>query len=553
MSTIILFVCGCILCLIFLGALYADHVHVGFLFEGRWLGPLFGVLARFWMSVAESFVLAFSLGFSQLTWVMAAISGGLGLLLILFMLGGGIAADASLWHKDQQAPLFSGGVLDRIPSLAVAAEPQLTTVARLERDDSDLFSTSGGRYLVFDVPDAVPALPRPRARLPLEGVIRDVPDVGFGPGALQPRLLMEFRRRGTQLSDSERYGEQRTPGMLLDDLPESSVIERALRLLSFDGWRASLYGGSELERLVPVEESTAAELRDLERGVRVYAGGAVASSDIEIDKRAPELSEDGLVSVELELRNAGRETIDGLLVRERLPRGTLLLSSDPPAVWREDELVWRLDDLRSDEQRVLRFSVQPDQALPMDAVSGDDTVFVTETIVSALLAVTSPTDVTGDGLQPARGYPGRGEFEGSELGLPELEDMRSDRRRLLPDVSTLELSEGLNVVLRVEKESEVAVVGAWTRVYFDVENRGDAELSGIQLRVMLDEFLEHPRLSADAVERSIVAEVPQLRRGETRQVVLTVRPLKAGEFRCTAEVLSSGIQAGVENFEVIAR
>jgi len=244
-STIILFVCGCILCLIFLGALYADHVHVGFLFEGRWLGPLFGVLARFWMSVAESFVLAFSLGFSQLTWVMAAISGGLGLLLILFMLGGGIAADASLWHKDQQAPLFSGGVLDRIPSLAVAAEPQLTTVARLERDDSDLFSTSGGRYLVFDVPDAVPALPRPRARLPLEGVIRDVPDVGFGPGALQPRLLMEFRRRGTQLSDSERYGEQRTPGMLLDDLPESSVIERALRLLSFDGWRASLYGGSE--------------------------------------------------------------------------------------------------------------------------------------------------------------------------------------------------------------------------------------------------------------------------------------------------------------------
>jgi acyl-coenzyme A thioesterase PaaI-like protein len=36
-------------------------------------------------------------------------------------------------------------------------------------------------------------------------------------------------------------------------------------------------------------------------------------------------------------------------------------------------------------------------------------------------------------------------------------------------------------------------------------------------------------------------------------VVLTVRPVKAGFFRCTAEVLSSGVQANVENFEIIAR
>lgn len=553
MSTLILFVCGCILCLLFLGALYADHVDAGFLFEGRWLGPLFGSFARFWGTLAESLTAVVVLGLSQLSWVLAASSGGIGLLLILFMLGGGIAADADVFMSDLRTPLKSGGVLDHIPGLTMTADPKFSSLARLDRDDSDLFSTGGGRYLVLDVPDALPLQQRPRARRPMEGVVRDMPDMEVGSGLLKPRLLMEFRRRGTQLSDTERYGEQRTPGVLLEELPESSVIERALRLLSFDGWRPSLSGVPAPERPEPVSESTAAELRDVERGVQIYAGSAVSSSDIEIDKRAPELSEDGVVRVELGIRNAGQEIIDGLIVRERLPRGTQLLSSDPPAVYRDDELVWRLDDLRTGEPRLLQFTLQPNPDLPVDPRSIEDTVFVTETIISALLAVTSPTDVTGDRLQPARGGFGWGETDEREADWPNLEVQPSDRRRLLPDISSLDLSEELNLRLRVEGESEEASVGAWTRVFFDLENRGESELSGIQLRVTLDEDLEHPRLTADSLDRSIVADVSRLRRGETRQVVLTVRPVRAGFFRCTAEVLSSGVQANVENFEIIAR
>jgi hypothetical protein len=552
-STLILFICGCILCLLFLGALYADHVDAGFLFEGRWLGPLFGSFARFWGTLAESLTAVVMLGLSQLSWVLAASSGGIGLLLILFMLGGGIAADADVFMSDLRTPLKSGGVLDQIPGLTMTADPKFSSLARLDRDDSDLFSTGGGRYLVLDVPDALPLQQRPRARRPLEGVVRDMPEMEVGSGLLKPRLLMEFRRRGTQLSDTERYGEQRTPGVLLEELPESSVIERALRLLSFDGWRPSLSGVPAPERPEPVSESTAAELRDVERGVQIYAGSAVSSSDIEIDKRAPELSEDGVVRVELGIRNTGQEIIDGLIVRERLPRGTQLLSSDPPAVYRDDELVWRLDDLRTGEPRLLQFTLQPNPDLPVDPRSIEETVFVTETIISALLAVTSPTDVTGDRLQPARGGFGWGETDEREADWPNLEVQPSDRRRLLPDISSLDLSEDLNLRLRVEGESEEAAVGAWTRVFFDLENRGESELSGIQLRVTLDEDLEHPRLTADSLDRSIVAEVSRLRRGETRQVVLTVRPVRAGFFRCTAEVLSSGVQANVENFEIIAR
>jgi len=556
-STIILFVCGCILCLLFLGALYADHVHVGFLFEGRWLGPLFAAFGRFWVSLAESMAAAFELCLAQLSWVVAACSGGAGLLLILFMLGGGIAADAEVWTADLRAPLRSGGVLDQIPGLSVAAAPQLANLGRLERDDSDLFASGGGRYLVFNVPDALPIRLPPRARLPLEGVAADVPspEPGPGPGLLRPRLLMEFRRRGGVQSDIERFGENRTRGILLADLPESSVIERALRMLSFDGWRPGLYRDGVLnpERPEPLEESTAAELREVERGVRIYAGGAVSSSDLEIDKRAPEVSEDGVVQVELWIRNRGGETIDGLIARERLPRGTQLLAADPPAVWRDDELVWRLDDFRSGEERTYRFTVRPAEAVPLDVVGGEDTVFVTETIISALLAVTSPTDVEGSSLQPARGGFSDAGSDPDELDWPGVDVLRTDRRRLLPDISRLELSAGLDVQLQIRKESEEAGAGTWTRVFFDLENRGETDLTGIQLRVTLDENLEHAALDEDSLERAVVAEVGRLRRGETREVVLRVRPRNRGLFPCTAEVLSSGVQAGVDNFDIIAR
>ena len=555
MSTIILFVCGCILCLLFLGALYADHVHVGFLFEGRWLGPLLGAFGRFWVLLADSVAVAAALCLSQLSWVVAACSGGAGLLLILFMLGGGIAADAEVWTKDLRTPLKSGGVLGHIPGLSVAAAPQLTNLTRMERDDSDLFASGGGRYLVFNVPDALPMRLPSRARLPLEGVSPDVPPLGSVPGLLRPRLLMEFRRRGVQQSDIERFGEQRTPGILLEDLPESSVIDRALRMLSFDGWRPNLSGFEARNpvRAEPLQESTAAELRDVERGVRIYAGGAVSSGDLEIDKQAPEISEDGVLDVRLRIRNRGAETIDGLIVRERLPRGTQLLAADPPAVWRDDELVWRLDGFRDAEQRTLRFTVQPAEEAPLDAVAGEDTVFVTETIVSALLAVTTRTEVDGSSLQPARGgFDGVG-TDNVDLDWPAMDALRRDRRRLLPDISRLEMTPGLDVRLRVVKETEEAALGAWTRVYFEVENRGEEQLVGTQLRVTLDEYLEHSKLSEDALDRSILAEVPRLLPGQKRQVVLTVRPRKAGFFPCTVELMSAGVQAGVENFDVIAR
>ncbi|MEY2726977.1 MAG: hypothetical protein RLZZ458_2844 [Planctomycetota bacterium] len=558
MSTIILFVCGCILCLLFLGALYADHVHVGFLFEGRWLGPLFSVFGRFWLQLAESFEAALGLVISQLSWVVAALSGGIGLLLILFMLGGGLAADAGVWHRDLSTPMQRGGVLDRIPVLTREASGQLTSLTRLERDDSDLFAAGGGRYLVFNVPDAVSS--RPRAEVPQDSVIRDIPDslpTPALPGMQRPRLSLEFRRLGTPLSDAERYGEQRTLGELLEDLPDRSVIERALSALSFDGWRPGLGSGSlrpaasELAGGAGLTESTAAEVQELEQGVRVYPGGAVSGSDLEISKQVPEESEDGLVRGELRLKNSGEDTIDGLLVRERLPRGTQVISAEPLPTWRDDELVWRLDDLRGGEERILVFTLMPEQAL--DAGMYEDTVFVTETAISAMLAVKSRTEVVEDDMGFGGGVDGAGGWP-DNVGLSDVDggEISVGRRRSLPDVSTLELPAEMDVRLAIDYERAEPAVGAWTKVYFQLQNRGQSAVSGMQLRVVLDNDLDHPRLNADSPDRSIMAEVGRLEAGETRQVELAVRPLRVGDYFCVAELLRGGVQAGVREFDLRA-
>lgn len=550
MSTIILFVCGCILCLLFLGALYADHVHVGFLFEGRWLGPLFSLFGRFWLQLAESIEAGVGLAISQLSWVVAVVSGGIGLLMILFLLGGGLAADAGVWHRDLSAPLKRGGVLDGIPLLSFEASGQLTSLTRLERDDSDLFESGGGRYQVFNVPDAVSS--RPRAEVPLDSVIRDIPDrlsAPVLPGVQRPRLNVEFRRLGVPLSDAERYGEQRTVGELIEELPDRSVIDRALTALSFDGWRPSLGGDSLGPAKSGLTESTAAEVRELERGIRVYPGGAVSGSDLEIDKRVPEESEDGVVRGELRLRNSGSDTIDGLLVRERLPRGTQVISADPIPVWRDDELVWRLDDLQGGEERVLTFTVLPEQL--SDGGMYEDTVFVTETSISALLAVKSRTEVVEDDMGFGGGVDGAGGWP--DDGLTNVDGgIVMGRRRSLPNISTLELPSETDVRLVIDYERSESAVGAWTKVFFQLQNRGSLAMSGVQLRVVLDDDLDHPRLSADTIDRSIVAEVGRLEAGETRQVELAVRPLRAGEFFCVAELLSGGVQAGVREFDLRA-
>ncbi|MEY3459776.1 MAG: hypothetical protein RL215_2933 [Planctomycetota bacterium] len=537
MSTIILFVCGCILCLLFLGALYADHVHVGFLFEGRWLGPLFSVFGRFWVQLGESLEAAFVLAIAQLSWVVAAVSGGIGLVLILFMLGGGLAADAGIWHRDLSTPLKRGGVLDGIPQLTKVAAGELTSLARLERDDSDLFVAGGGSYLVFNVPDAVSS--RPRATLPLDAVIRDIPNSGPAAGLLRPRLTLEFRRLGTQLSDMELYGEQRTVGELLDVLPDRSVVDRALQALTFDGWRPGLLRGTERSLEGSVPESTALEVRELERGIRVYPGGAVATSDLEISKEVPEESEDGVVRGELRVRNLGQEGISGLLVRERLPRGTRVISADPVPAWRDDELVWRVDDLRSGEERMLVYELSPEQS----SESGiyEDTAFLTQTEVSALLAVTSPTEVTGSGISGA-------------VSRPDVEEADDswDRQRTLPDVSALDVTGEADVRMSIDYEASESAVGAWTRVYFLLENRGSVAVSGMQMRVTLDNDLAHPQLTADAIDRSIMAEIGRLAPGETRRVEVAGRPLRAGEFLCTAEILERGVQADVRDFSLRA-
>jgi hypothetical protein len=226
-----------------------------------------------------------------------------------------------------------------------------------------------------------------------------------------------------------------------------------------------------------------------------------------------------------------------------------VISADPIPVWRDDELVWRLDDLQGGEERVLTFTVLPEQL--SDGGMYEDTVFVTETSISALLAVKSRTEVVEDDMGFGGGVDGAGGWP--DDGLTNVDGgIVTGRRRSLPNLSTLELPSERDLRLVIDYERSESAVGAWTKVFFQLQNRGSLAMSGVQLRVVLDDDLDHPRLSADTIDRSIVAEVGRLEAGETRQVELAVRPLRAGEFFCVAELLSGGVQAGVREFDLRA-
>lgn len=212
--------------------------------------------------------------------------------------------------------------------------------------------------------------------------------------------------------------------------------------------------------------------------------------------------------------------------------------------------MWRLDDLQGGEERTLTFAVLPEQTSA--AGMYEDAVFMTETSISALLAVKSRTRVIeddmgiGGGVNGAGGWPAEDSYPSVGGGV------LLGRRRTLPNVSTLESPSDMDVRLGVDYERPEAAVGAWTKVIFQLQNRGQLAMTGVQLRVVLDNDLDHPRLSVDSIDRSIVAEVGRLEAGETRQVELAVRPLRAGEYFCVAELLHGGVQAGVREFDLRA-
>ena len=529
MTSVLLFIFMLVTSLMFLGMLWGDRLSLSGLFEAHWLGPIGGLLDAVWRICSEFLDLSVQFVIGHLSWVVAAVSGTAGLILVAFLMGGGLAADAEAYHLDSIAPLNAGGVVDRIrpvkPEEPVQAISIGIMLAKADVDDSHyVFQAKGGDYLVFGRPEF--QAPRTRPRRPIEGSIASAPT--SRPLLERPELDVRFNRLYSETLIPDRTRTLRTEGHLIDDLPSSTFVDRAVRNLLRDNWKAGIGLPNvpddlgDPDNLVP--ESPLAAVLDLESRIRVTPGILVSSQDLRIEKTVPQQSTTGEVTMQVTITNLADDSIDGLLVRELLPSGTRVRGTVPEGVLRDATLTWLVSNLRPQQERVLRFTVIPAD----DPIGGRDTLFESQTEVSALTAVTTHTVVT-------------------EESFPQ-EPMRppTDPR---PPVT----KRAPRLRLEISEPRTTPTVGTWATVIFRITNVGNANADGVRLRLILDEVLDHHALSDDDLDRQLDAPISRIAPGEFRDFDLLVKPTRTGLAESTAELMFEGQQLGLQTFRVTAK
>lgn len=540
MESVLLLIFGGMICTMLLGMLYGERLSLIGLFDGEWFAP-FGVVAQrmwdgFWEAVDQSleFVLL------HLSWVVAAASGVTGLILIAFMIGGGVTADAAAFHRDAMAPLRSGGVMDRVTQVTpIASRTQIVQVRSSDASSHLIAQTRTADYLVFGRPEYSPIRPTPRR--PIEG------SIGMPPASItdRPMLDLTFRRLGSSVIRSELNPNVVTHGRLVDSLPDTRFIDRIVNRLRRDNWRES-FGLSDDGLGLPqdvVSESSARQVRELETQiqnsmarVRITPGVSISEQDLRVEKVVPEETSSGDLTVQVSLTNLLNTRIDGLLVREFLPPGTKIRGMDPVAVYRDDTLTWLVDGLRPGEERVLRFQVIPEI---QSEGRRRQTLFESLTEVSAVTAVTARTLVAPEEL-PADPFPeDRSRRERAPLPDP------------LPDPLPAEPAATPDLRLTIEEPQTAARVNEWTQILFTLTNQGTADARSIELRLTLDDTLDHfDLLNNPEAGRVVFVDVDRVAVGQTRRFRLEVRPRSPGVARSLAELSLGGTRLDRRTFRL---
>jgi hypothetical protein len=250
----------------------------------------------------------------------------------------------------------------------------------------------------------------------------------------------------------------------------------------------------------------------------------VSRQDLRIEKTVPERSATGEVMMQVTITNLARDVIDGLLVRELLPYGTKVRGHVPEGVLRDATLTWLVGDLQPQEEQVLRFTVIPAD----DPIDGRDTLFESQTEVSALTAVKTRTEVTAGMFEPVPTRPPGGTRPPETARAPKLR-------------------------LRIAEPESAATVGAWETVMFRISNIGNTSAEEVRLRLILDRVLDHHALSDDDLDRQLDAPIARIAPGETRDFELVVKPRRTGEAVSTAELLFGDQQLDLQTFRLSTR
>ncbi len=564
------FIFGCILCLMFLGMIYGEQLSVIRVLEGRWFEPFPRSLGQLWNQLSLAVDLLVRFVMEHLSWVVATVSGTVGLFIVAFLMFSGMADDAAAKWGDLHIPLQAGGVIDSVPE--IVAQPAVIPPESAEVDESEfVWQQPGGGYLVFR---------RPELDRPLPGPVRK-PDLDLIPDAdwaLEDRsldrpvmelTLIRSESRSMQIEDD---AESIVRGKLIE-WPLPQQIDRAVRSMRLDDWRMTVADRDRRDRfgdpldsiLRPgssvsdglMRESAPEDLLDLEARVRIVPGDTIAENQLRVEKTAPSESAGAELTVEISVLNLGDTSVRGLLVREFMPRGTKVRDARPQAVLRDDTLTWLLEDLEPFAEQTLRFTVL---AAPLAGTASRRPRFESATEVSAAAAVGSRTLVRNRELpatRPSNPFPELDLLTPAErpadlpvrdtVPRPSLTPPTGERRFVPSSVASRP-----DVRLRIEEPLLPVQVGQTVEVNFVVENRGDAPAEGVGLRVVLDQGLRHHRVAEDEANREVVNQVRRIEPGQTKSVILRMRAVRPGEFLSRAEMIFAGEQLSRDLFRVVA-
>jgi hypothetical protein len=103
--------------------------------------------------------------------------------------------------------------------------------------------------------------------------------------------------------------------------------------------------------------------------------------------------------------------------------------------------------------------------------------------------------------------------------------------------------------MTLDEAEQQGTVGNLTRFFFEVSNEGTATSAALQLRVTLDDQLEHVQLR-NGNDRQLFVSIRPLQPAESRRYRLEVRPTLAGLAVNTAELLDGDSQLALEVFRV---
>ncbi|MCA9061358.1 MAG: DUF11 domain-containing protein, partial [Planctomycetaceae bacterium] len=363
MQGLLVLICGGLLSVVLVAMLYGDRFSLVGLFDGRWMSPITQLISNAWVELLLGVDRTVSFVAEHLAWVIAAVSGTVGLSLIAFLMFTGLAEDAAALNRDAATALNAGGVLDQIPDLGdphiPGATPQL--VSLLGHEHRLLQSELGGRGTF------APALPRIEDQIATPGGTEsdNWPFENFpGPVRVAEPILSLDLRRLSAATLPPLDEEASVLSRVTNDIPDPRMIDIAVRRLGADDWTRGLgnvnWRGRVLTDRDAIRESTPYEVIDLERGVRIIPGDDVNEQDLRIEKVVPRESAGSQLTVSIHISNEGRDSIRGLLVREYLPIGTTVVDALPGGTYRDDILTWLIDELRPFEEVTLQFTVLAD-------------------------------------------------------------------------------------------------------------------------------------------------------------------------------------------------